>query len=552
MRHSLFTLTAVLCAALFSKTGLLRAQEQIIPRPADIQYPAQSVQGPVLLKNSLRALCREKDPEFLRKAKGVLDYLSHGTGLPVSTGNEGTIVEFRKDPSMQKYGPESYSITAVPGKLLICASSEKGIFYAGQSLAQMLPAEFFGASEEKKTVSWLLAEKSFKILDYPRFSWRAFMLDEARHFFGEKECKRILDQMALLKMNVLHWHLSDDIGWRIEIKKYPRLAGIGGKRKDTESGSWPKGDGSMAGKPHEGFYTQEQIRRIVQYAADRNITIIPEIDVPGHSAPIGVAYPELELSAKPLKEMPVKFAEIGVLDPTQEKTYQFLSHVFDELIALFPAKIIHTGGDEVRYKQCWEGVPHIEEYMKKNGIKKYTDLQMRFSNRLSKMLAQKGCRMMGWNEILGTDIHNDGGQGNASETLDKKAVIHFWQGSPQLAKKAAETGHQIVNSTYQWTYINRKDLSLQKAYSFEPVFAGLEEKYARNVIGTGCQAWTEWLQTADKLYKYIFPRLAAHAETGWTPKEQKNYDSFLKRIGNYERILDKNGIPHIRENRDLP
>lgn len=342
--------------------------------------------------------------------------------------------------------------------------------------------------------------------------------------------------MGFLKMNVLHWHLSDDAGWRIQIKKYPKLTSVGGKRRDTEIETW--GSGKYEGRPHEGFYTQEQVRRIVRYAADRNITIVPEIDIPGHSAAAIVSYPELKLSARPLAEVPVSFNDGAAFDPTSERTYQFLGDIMTELASLFPGGIIHIGGDEVRYKKYWEGVPHIEAFMKKKGIKTFPDLQIMFTNRISGMLAERGRRMMGWNEILGSDVHNDGGRGAALGKLDASAIIHFWYGSDKIAAKAIREGRQVVNSTSHMTYINKgyDKLPLSKSYSFEPVFAGLNPEQQKNVIGLGCQVWTEWIADVEKLHRHVFPRIAAYAETGWTRKEDKNFQDFRRRLTGYEKF----------------
>lgn len=531
---------------LFSGWGCTaaNAQEQIIPRPVSIRHGAENAAKPVMLDAGTRIVCRVKDAGFQRQAGLLRQLLSGGTGLPLAGKGGTNAISIEQDASLKKYGPGAYRLEAGDGSISIRAADAGGVYYAGQSLVQMLPAAFFDGKADKTAVVWKVADRPFSILDYPRFAWRAFMLDEARHFFGEEEVKKLIDQMGLLKMNVLHWHLSDDAGWRIQISKYPRLTSVGGRRRDTEVETW--GSGKYAGKPHEGFYTQEQVRRIVRYAADRNITIVPEIDVPGHSAAAIVSYPELKLSARPLSEVPVSFNDGAAFDPTSERTYQFIGDIMTELAALFPGGIIHIGGDEVRYKKYWEGVPHLEAFMKKKGIRTFPDLQIMFTNRLSRMLAGKGIRMMGWNEILGSDVHDDGGRGAALGKLDGNALIHFWYGSDKIAAKAIEDGHQVVNSTSRMTYINKDEekLPLSMAYSFEPVFAGLKPELQNRVIGLGCQVWTEWIPDADKLERRVFPRLAAYAETGWSRKEDKDYQDFLRRLKGYVEILDVLGIRH--------
>lgn len=531
---------------LFSGLGpmAVNAQEQIIPRPVSIRYGDQNAANPIMLDAGTRIVCREKDSGFRRQARFLQQFLSRGTGLSLAGEGGTNAISIAQDASLKQYGPEAYRLEAADGRISIRAADARGVYYAGQSLAQMLPSAFFDGRADKKALAWKVAEKPFSILDYPRFAWRAFMLDEARHFFGEEEVKKLIDQMGVLKLNVLHWHLSDDAGWRIQINKYPRLTSVGGRRRDTEVETW--GSGKYAGKPHEGFYTQEQVRRIVRYAAERNITVVPEIDVPGHSAAAIVSYPELKLSARPLPEVPVSFNDGAAFDPTSERTYQFIGDIMTELAALFPGGIIHIGGDEVRYKKYWEGVPHIEAFMKKKGIKTFPDLQIMFTNRLSRMLAGKGIRMMGWNEILGSDVHDDGGRGAALGRLDGNALIHFWYGSDKIAARAIEDGHQVVNSTSRMTYINKdeQELPLSKSYSFEPVFAGLKPELQNRVIGLGCQVWTEWIPDADKLERHVFPRLAAYAETGWSRKEDKDYQDFLRRLKGYVKILDVLGIRH--------
>lgn len=406
-----------------------------------------------------------------------------------------------------------------------------------------MPSVFHDRTADKSAVRWNISETPFRIMDYPRFSWRALMIDEARHFFGEKTIKQIIDQMALLKMNILHWHLTDDTGWRIEIKKYPRLTSIGSKRRESEIGTW--NSGKSDGTPHEGFYTQEQIRDIVQYAARRNITIVPEIEMPGHASAAAVAYPFLSL--KTPGEVPTTFIVNTAFDPTSEKTYAFLSDVLDEITALFPGRIIHIGGDEVRYDKQWKGVPEIEEFMKKNGMKSYADVQMHFTNRMSGIIAQKGRRMMGWNEIYGHDVNGDGG-GKAGAKLDTNAVIQFWKGNTGLAKNAIRDGHDVINSLHTSTYLDYSygSIPLQKAYGFEPVFPGLEEQYQSRVKGLGAQVWTEWISTPERLHYQAFPRACAFAEVGWTPAGKKDFPDFKKRLKAYSERMDMMGIKFAR------
>lgn len=505
--------------------------------------------SPARLTPDSLIITETQDKAFLDQAGQLQQMLSAGTGLPLplkpagQTSKKAACIVIKKDPALAARGEEAYSIQSSPSGIILSAADAKGIFYAGQSLVQMMPSVFHDRTANKSAVRWNISETPFRITDYPRFTWRALMIDEARHFFGGKTIKQIIDQMALLKMNILHWHLTDDTGWRIEIKKYPRLTSIGSKRRESEIGTW--NSGKSDGTPHEGFYTQEQIRDIVQYAARRNITIVPEIEMPGHASAAAVAYPFLSL--KTPGEVPTTFIVNTAFDPTSEKTYAFLSDVLDEIAALFPSRIIHIGGDEVRYDKQWKGVPEIEEFMKKNGMKSYADVQMHFTNRMSGIIAQKGRRMMGWNEIYGHDVNGDGG-GKAGAKLDTNAVIQFWKGNTGLAKNAIRDGHDVINSLHTSTYLDYSygSIPLQKAYGFEPVFPGLEEQYHSRVKGLGAQVWTEWISTPERLHYQAFPRACAFAEVGWTPAGKKDFPDFKKRLKAYSERMDLMGIKFAR------
>ena len=522
------------------------SQEQIIPKPAEITLFTGS---PARLTPDSLIITETQDKSFLDQAGQLQQMLSEGTGLPLplkpagQASKKAACIVIKKDPTLAARGEEAYSIQSSPNGIILSAADARGIFYAGQSLVQMMPFVFHDRTADKSAVRWNISETPVRITDYPRFSWRALMIDEARHFFGEKTIKQIIDQMALLKMNILHWHLTDDTGWRIEIKKYPRLTSIGSKRRESEIGTW--NSGKSDGTPHEGFYTQAQIRDIVQYAARRNITIVPEIEMPGHASAAAVAYPFLSL--KTPGEVPTTFIVNTAFDPTSEKTYAFLSDVLDEITALFPGRIIHIGGDEVRYDKQWKGVPEIEEFMKKNGMRSYADVQMHFTNRMSGIIAQKGRRMMGWNEIYGHDVNGDGG-GKAGAKLDTNAVIQFWKGNTGLAKNAIRDGHDVINSLHTSTYLDYSygSIPLQKAYGFEPVFPGLEEQYHSRVKGLGAQVWTEWISTPERLHYQAFPRACAFAEVGWTPAGKKDFPDFKKRLKAYSERMDLMGIKFAR------
>ena len=331
-------------------------------------------------------------------------------------------------------------------------------------------------------------------------------------------------------MNVFHWHLVDDQGWRIEIKKYPLLTKIGSKRKSTQIGPKQWESPIQSGEPHEGFYTQEEIKEIIAYAQERHITIVPEIEMPGHSTAAIASYPWLGTSGQKI-DVPIKFG-VGkdVYNVTDPRVNQFLKDVLDEVMTLFPSKVIHIGGDEVKYNH-WKNSRSVNDFMRKNGLKSPADLQVYFTNSISNYLQSKGRRMMGWNEILGHNLHyfQDKKDTQTSQELAKNSVVHFWKGDVELATNAAKKGYDIVNSLHSSTYLDYtyKAIPLKKAYDFNPIPKGLDVKFHSKIIGLGTQMWGEWIPTNGEMHYQTFPRIAAYAEVGWTKQENKSYYRFL-------------------------
>lgn len=433
----------------------------------------------------------------------------------------------------KKFPDEGYELTVADEKIIICAKNDTGFFYATQTLMQLISYNSFYSKYEK-----YLEVKDIKINDSPRFKWRSFMLDEARYFKGMDQVKILLDEMAFLKMNIFHWHLVDDQGWRIEIKKYPKLTEIGSKRKSTQIGPLQWESPIQSAEPHEGFYTQEQIKEIVAYAKERHITVVPEIEMPGHSTAAIASYPWLGTSGKNI-EVPIKFG-VGkdVYNVTNLRVIQFLKDVLDEVIALFPSKVIHIGGDEVKYNH-WKSSISVQEYMKQKNLATPADLQVYFTNNISKYLESKGRRMMGWNEIMGHNLHHyqDKNDTKTTQKLAQESIIHFWKGDVNLATTAASNGYEIVNSLHNFTYLDYryKNLPLSKAYSFDPIPEKLDEKYHNKVIGLGCQMWGEWIPTNGEMHYKVFPRIAAYAEVGWTAKENKEFGVFKTSLKNLQK-----------------
>ncbi|PCI34707.1 MAG: glycoside hydrolase family 20 [Flavobacteriaceae bacterium] len=443
----------------------------------------------------------------------------------ISEGKGAKIV-FESAEKPNDLGEEGYRFVAKKKTITIAANSKKGQFYGIQTLLQMVNGATVTAVE---------------IEDVPVFGWRAYMLDESRYFHGETFVKQVLDQMARLKMNTFHWHLVDDAGWRIEIKKYPLLTEVGGSRLDSEIETWKSG--KTSGEPHSGFYTQEQIKDIVSYAAERNITIVPEFEMPGHSSAAIAAYTWLGTAGKDI-DVPVKFGRLyDNYDVTKPEVEQFVKDVLNEMFELFPSNVIHIGGDEVGYK-VWEDSKHVQQYMKENRINTPADLQIAFTNKISKFIESKGKRMMGWNEIMGINIHKGGEEKkddkDAETELAENVVVHFWKGDIKLIIDAAQKGYSIVNSLHSDTYLDYtyESIDLKKAYEFNPIPGDLDEKYHKNILGLGCQMWSEWTPTNKDVERQTFPRIAAYAETGWTNKDNKDYTRFRKSMDKLILIWD--------------
>ncbi len=412
-------------------------------------------------------------------------------------------------------GAEGYRLISDRKGTRIIAAQTQGLFYGLQTFRQLIT---------RQDDDWVIPFA--EITDSPAFPWRAFMLDEARYFKGKEEVKKLLNEMARLKMNTFHWHLTDDQGWRIEIKKYPRLTTVGGRRDSTQTGSW--NSNTYDGKIHEGFYTQEEIREIIEYAAKRQITIVPEIEMPGHASAAIAAYPWLGTDKQAI-EVPTRFGvQYHTYDVSDPKVIQFIKDVLDEVCELFPSETIHIGGDEVKYDH-WKKSSHVRRFMSENNIKTPADLQIWFTNTISHYLKNKNRHMMGWNEITGVKIHDytDSDDAASGESLAQGTIVHFWRGDPSLIKQTAEKGYKIVNSYHEYTYLDYDTAytSLEKAYRFDPL-AGISGKESNMVIGIGTQMWGEWIPTPSAMYRKIYPRIAAFAECGWTASANKSWERF--------------------------
>ncbi|MCG9793107.1 beta-N-acetylhexosaminidase [Flavobacterium algicola] len=513
----------------------VNAQVNIIPRPMEV-----NVGKGFFEINSKTAIVSDKISEDQANYLAVILESAFDKKPSINKKGNGIVLKINSDLESE-LGKEGYRLKTLKKQIVIEAPSNTGLFYGIQSLRQLLPPDF----EFNKDATKKIQIPQLEIADKPRFGWRSFMLDESRHFKGTEVVKELLDQMALLKMNVFHWHLTDDQGWRIEIKKYPNLTKIGGYREDTQLSRKSE---DRYGYPHQGFYTQEQIKDIIAYAQERQILIVPEIEMPGHAMAAIAAYPWLGILGASNK-VPQTFGKLddsfNVADP---KVYQFLTDVLEEVFELFPGNVVHIGGDEVMF-DVWKNSEVIQNKIKKEGLSSPADLQLFFTNQISGFMEKKKHRMMGWNEILGTNVHEEWENEEEVELKEKLAqstIVHFWKGNIELVNEAVSKGYDIVNSLHSMTYLdyNYENLPLSKAYSFDPIPEGMDEKYNKQILGSGCQMWSEWIPEVQQMNKQVFPRIAAYAEVGWTSKENKDFTLFTESLNNYKKRWELLGIEY--------
>ncbi|WP_064746712.1 family 20 glycosylhydrolase [Lysobacter antibioticus] len=409
------------------------------------------------------------------------------------------------------------------------AGPPAGLFYGYQTLRQLLPAARQAAP---------LRLRSLSIDDAPRFAYRGMHLDVGRHLYPVAFVKRYIDLMAQYKLNTFHWHLTEDQGWRIEIKRYPRLTGVGAQRKETVLGRNIDpyvGDG----KPYGGFYTQDEVREIVAYARERHIAVIPEIEMPGHSLAALAAYPELACTPGPF-EVGTNWGVYDDIYCPKEETFQFLENVLDEVVALFPAPYLHIGGDEAP-KTRWKSSEVAQAVMRREGLKDEHELQSYFIRRMEKFLHTRGKRIIGWDEIL------EGG-------LAPDATVMSWRGEAG-GIAAAQQGHDVIMTPTQCCYFDYGqgpskyeqwnlggELTLSRVYGYDPVPAALNPEQARHVLGVQGNVWTEHLKTEAMVEYMVFPRLLALAEVGWTPQTERDYADFERRLRGQFPHLDRQGV----------
>ncbi|TBW30258.1 beta-N-acetylhexosaminidase [Gramella sp. KN1008] len=511
----------------------------VVPQPARLNPGT----GAFLLSDdvAIQAGDFQKEAAFLR------DYAKSDFQKDIKDFEDGKAISFALNSSL---GEEAYELKVTPEEINIEGGSAKGIFYAVQSLRQLMLVE-----------DGDLIVPAVEISDTPRFAYRGTHLDVARHFFEVDEVKSYLDILALHKINTFHWHLTEDQGWRIEIKQYPKLTEIGAYRNGTIVGHKPgtSNDNERTG----GFYTQEQVKDIVAYAGERHITVIPEIELPGHSSAAIAAYPYLSCFPEEKTEVPndmmsetskeqqaegrnkIVQETWGIFDDVycagKDSTFTFLQNVLDEVIPLFPSEYVHIGGDECP-KANWERCPECQQRMAQEGLKDEHELQSYFIQRMEKYINSKGKKIIGWDEIL------EGG-------LAPNATVMSWRGE-EGGIEAAKQGHDVIMTPTDYCYFDYYQaqdkeeeplaiggyLPVEKVYSYEPLPEELTSEQHEYILGTQANLWTEYIPDMEKLEYMLLPRLAALAEVGWTKNTEKDWEGFKNRLSALRATYDELGL----------
>ena len=464
----------------------------------------------------------------------VKEYFDELTGkdLTIQDGESISKGYIRLELTGAVAGNEAYEISSSRKGVSVKASTAHGLFYGLQTIKQLVQQDSKG--------NYVIPAVMIK--DAPRFGYRGMHLDVGRHFYPVDFIKKYIDLIALHKMNTFHWHLTEDQGWRIEIKKYPKLTEIGAYRKETVVGHASHSK-AYDGIPYGGFYTQQQVKEIVKYAGDRFITVIPEIEMPGHSQAVLAAYPELACKPGPYEVATTWGVMKDVLCPTEE-TFSFLQDVLTEVMALFPSEYIHIGADECP-KDRWKESQYAQDLVKREGLKDEHELQSYFVRRIEKFLNANDRKLVGWDEIL------EGG-------LSPNATVMSWRGE-KGGIEAAKQGHDVIMSPTTYCYFDyyqadpeTEELSIggflpvEKVYGYEPIPAELDADQAKYILGGQGNVWTEYMKTSKRVEYMALPRMSALAEVLWSPGDKKDYNHFVKRMGSFRKHLDAMEVNYAR------
>ncbi len=539
-----FYLRLILIWCMMMATSNIQADTSIpaiIPQPQKMKLGS----GNFSLTASTRLIVAEKS-ELTETASYLAKRVFRASGFDLLADKpsdaKGGIIRLSIDSRIK--GEEAYTLSVTAEKVDIRAATSAGIFYGIQSLLQLMPPKIFGNSA-RQDILWNIP--FVDISDAPRFGYRGMHLDVGRHFFPVENIKSYIDYLALHKMNRFHWHLTEDQGWRIEIMKYPKLAEVSAWRKETLIGHAGRAKASFKfdGKRYGGYYTQDEVREVVAYAAERHITIIPEIELPGHSLAALAAYPELACTEGPF-EVGTYWGVFKDVYCPNEATFTFLQDVLSEVMALFPSKYIHIGGDECP-KDRWKESQFCQELIKREGLKDEHELQSWFVRRIEKFLNKNGRKLIGWDEIT------EGG-------LSPTATVMFWRGHmTDLPLSVAEGGNNLImtptSHCYFDYYQSKRDseplaiggyLPAKKVYEFEPIPTDFPQELIPQISGLQGNVWTEYIPTWKHLQYMVFPRLCAMAEVGWSAKDARDWSDFSSRMNVHFQRLDLLGINYAR------
>ncbi len=519
-----------------ANTSLAARAVHVIPQPVSVE----PLEGTFRITPSTRIVADGGATAEGRKLAAALAP-AVGFELPCVTSAPSTdrSIELRLDETRSMLGPEGYELHAAPERLTIVALQPAGLFYAIQTLRQLLPAAVFSKTKVDD-VPWTIP--CVRITDSPRFAWRGLLLDPARHFIPKVDVLAFIDTMALHKLNSLQLHLTDDQGWRIEIEKYPKLTEVGAWRRETLIGHAGRRPYRFDGTRHGGFYSQDDVREIVQYAAERYVRIVPEIEMPGHATAAISAYPFLGVFPEKQQDLEPKTwwgVHPDIFAP-RPRTVEFLQDVLLEVMELFPSKYIHIGGDEA-VKNQWQASEEIQAMIRDKGLKDEAELQSWFTGQMDAFLTRHGRRLVGWDEIL------EGG-------LAPGATVMSWRGE-QGGIAAANAGHDVVMAPTTHTYLDYYqgpaqseplaiggNVPLAKVYSYDPIPSAIAPDKAHHVLGLQAQLWGEYIATPDHLEYMAWPRAAAIAEIGWLPRQAKDYESFVARLRPHLQRLKTLGV----------
>ena len=522
------------CANNYETVDNSESDYNIIPQPQELIIS----NGRILVKASTKISI---DESLENEGDYLAEMLGLATGYNIETSNSGEI-ELNIDTEIEN--EEGYKLKVTSSKISIAARTAKGIFYGIQSLRQLMPAsiELKDGSVSELTIP------SVEIIDNPRYIYRGMHLDVARHFFPVSFIKKYIDILAMHKMNTFHWHLTEDQGWRIEIKKYPKLTEIGSVRKETliGHGGSSSDNRTFDGEEYGGFYTQEEVKEVVAYAASNHITVIPEIELPGHASAAVAAYPELGNTGEQI-EVVTRWGVFYDIFAPKEETFEFLEDVLTEVMELFPSKYIHIGGDEAPKNQ-WEESEFAQEVIKREGLKDEHELQSYFIGRIEKFLNSKGRDIIGWDEIL------EGG-------LAPNATVMSWRGE-EGGIEAAKQRHNVIMTPSTYLYFDyyqvdveeqqNEELSiggylpLERVYSYNPTPAELTQDEQKYILGAQANVWTEYMKTPERVEYMILPRLTALSEVVWTQHELKDYEDFIVRLDSFTERYDALGLNYSK------